>query len=215
MKEFYAQFISKSDVVFDIGANVGNRLPVFSELARRVVAVEPQPGLIQGKWHNVTVLEKACGATDGTGNIRISNSPSVTSMSGEWIEAIQKTGRLPGCTWGEEREVEVVTLDSLIREYGTPSFVKIDVEGYEYEVLKGLSKAIHALSFEFTPEHMDAAFYSVVRLLMIGKYEFQWDFRETFSMPRGEWMDDVGLMRDLRRFEGDNIAYLDIYARVR
>ena len=50
-KEFYSYFINAGDVVFDIGANIGNRTQIFSELGARVVAVEPQSKC-------VTILKK-------------------------------------------------------------------------------------------------------------------------------------------------------------
>ena len=46
--------------------------------------------------------------------------------------------------------VPVTTLDALIERHGVPSFVKVDAEGFEEEVLQGLSRSIKALSFEFT-----------------------------------------------------------------
>ena len=41
-KEFYSEFIKEGDVVFDVGANKGNRTVIFLELGAKVVAVEPQ-----------------------------------------------------------------------------------------------------------------------------------------------------------------------------
>ena len=37
------------------------------------------------------------------------------------------------------------------KEFGKPAFCKIDVEGYEYKVIKGLSEPLNTVSFEFTP----------------------------------------------------------------
>ena len=44
----------------------------------------------------------------------------------------------------------VTTLDRLIAQHGVPSFIKIDVEGFEDQVLAGLTHPVPALSFEFT-----------------------------------------------------------------
>ncbi len=43
--EFYSQFIRPGDLVFDIGANRGDRTEVFVQMGARVVAAEPQPWL--------------------------------------------------------------------------------------------------------------------------------------------------------------------------
>ena len=45
----------------------------------------------------------------------------------------------------------MTTLDTLVAEYGEPAFCKIDVEGFEVEALKGLSRPLRALSFEYGP----------------------------------------------------------------
>src|SRR6266446_755080 len=45
-KAFYATIIGNDDLIFDVGANVGQRSAIFSQLAGRVVAFEPQPECI-------------------------------------------------------------------------------------------------------------------------------------------------------------------------
>ena len=42
--------------------------------------------------------------------------------------------------WADAVKIPSITLDNLIEHYGTPDLIKIDVEGYEYTVLKGLTK---------------------------------------------------------------------------
>src|SRR5271157_289472 len=93
---FYSQFISSNDLVFDIGATVGSRSEVFSRLARMVIAVEPQPGLLDKfKTHpNIVVVEKACGAQEGQAEMFIASHPgidlihtsAVSSLSAEYID---------------------------------------------------------------------------------------------------------------------------------
>src|SRR5439155_7684012 len=46
MRGFYSAFVGPNDLVFDVGANVGNRTKVFLRLGSRVVAVEPQPACV-------------------------------------------------------------------------------------------------------------------------------------------------------------------------
>ena len=156
MKEFYSQFISNKDVVFDIGANVGNRTRVFAELADLVVAVEPQYSCMESLQaefkgnRKVILVREAAGAKEGRGYLRPSGV--LSSLSPSWIDAVKKSGRFSCHSWGDPYPVGITTLDRLIQIFGVPSFVKIDVEGYEPEVLRGLSSPVGALSYEFTPE---------------------------------------------------------------
>jgi tRNA G37 N-methylase Trm5 len=46
MYRLYSEFVSAGDLVFDIGANIGDYAEMFARLGARVVAVEPNPELI-------------------------------------------------------------------------------------------------------------------------------------------------------------------------
>lgn len=158
--EFYSQFINKADLCFDVGANYGNRTEVFLALNARVVAMEPQQNcflFLKKKFGTrVALLQKGAGAKNEFLDFYINekNSP-VSTFSKEWIEEFKDT-RFAGGEWNKVDRVEVVTLDSVVEEYGKPKFIKIDVEGFEFEVLKGLTFDICFLSFEFAvPERID------------------------------------------------------------
>lgn len=62
-----------------------------------------------------------------------------------------QSGCLPesGGTVVATYNVPMVTLDSAIQRFGTPFFCKIDVEGWELEVLRGLTQPLPLVSFEF------------------------------------------------------------------
>jgi hypothetical protein len=65
-----------------------------------------------------------------------------------------KDTRFKGEEWNETEQVVIDTLDNLIAKYGLPKFIKIDVEGFELDVLKGLTNPVPIISFEYaTPEH--------------------------------------------------------------
>jgi hypothetical protein len=59
--------------------------------------------------------------------------------------------------WDRTVDIRVSTFDDLIGKYGEPAFCKIDVEGYEAEVVRGLSKPLRTLSFGYLPMAHDAA----------------------------------------------------------
>lgn len=174
MHELYAQFVLPGQLCFDVGANVGNRTWVFLKRGARVVAVEPQEACIQylrwvyGKDKRLTVVPQALGEAQGQAELWISDPHTLSSMCPEWIEAVQRSGRFGQNAWDKKQVVSMMTLDRLIEEYGVPSFVKIDAEGYECQVLKELSQQVQALSFEFTPECLESTFQCLDHLHHLG-----------------------------------------------
>jgi FkbM family methyltransferase len=222
MIDFYRQFIAPNDLVFDVGANIGERAEVFSELALQVLAVEPVYdsllALERRVAHcaNVITLGRAVGAAEGTGNIHTSRAaPTIgtASLSDDWIDAVKKSKRFGDADkWDKSHPVVITTLDALIKEYGRPAFIKIDVEGYEQEVLIGLTQPVKALSFEFTPETTQRAHHCIFQCKELGMDEFNLSLGHTFEL--GEWTDARGIIPRLYNHRFSTTIYGDIYARL-
>ena len=85
----------------------------------------------------------------------VSYEHTLSTLSADWLSAVSESGRFGDTRWDSEEEVEITTLDAAIAEFGEPAFVKIDVEGYESEVLSGLSRRLKAGSIEFAAESLD------------------------------------------------------------
>lgn len=193
-RRFYRQFVSAGDLCFDIGAHVGNRSAALLALGVRVVACEPQPLLARtlqrfhGRNPNLTILPVALGAAPGRTQMLISTSnPTLSTLSADWANDIGKNPDFAGTEWDQRVEVELTTLDALIAQYGSPVFCKIDVEGYELDVLRGLSQPLQLLSFEYLPPVIGRAFACLDRLTELGDYRFNLIESEFPRFALAEW----------------------------
>ena len=200
---FYEGLISKADIVFDVGANVGQRSEIFSQLASRVVAFEPQAECVRHLKsrfrfkQNVTIEQLALSETTGEAVIYESSAHTVSSMSPKYIETVGKQV-FRDETWDRGVVVQTGTLDQMIERYGRPRFIKIDVEGFELSVLKGLSQAVPFVSFEFTPMVIDEAQKCVDRLHEIsGDYLFDYCLGEDLNFLLPEHADYETFLRQV------------------
>jgi hypothetical protein len=157
-------------------------------------------------------VEKAVGATQGTSELILSDSHTISSMSKDWIAAVKASGRFANHQWGRSVIVPVTTLDQLIRDYGMPDFCKIDVEGFESQVLKGLSNSIPALSFEFTPEYFNSCLECIDHLLRLGYTEFNYSIGESMALTIEKWVDSARLTDLLMKLDSKSVG--DVYVRL-
>jgi len=216
---FYAPFVGPGDLVFDVGANAGNRTKVFLRLGARVIAVEPQTSCASlldeafGHEPGFSLIREALGAEAGMARLQLSEATTIASMSPSWVEAVRGSGRFAAYHWEREERVPVTTLDVLIERHGEPAFIKIDVEGFELEVLKGLSCPVRALSFEFTPECTDVALACVARLVSLGFSRFNYSRDEIWHLEADPWCDASFIQARLEALRGDASTFGDVYAR--
>jgi FkbM family methyltransferase len=138
MDRLYGNFVQPGDLVFDVGAHVGDRVASFRRLGARVVAVEPQRAMVRalrllyGRDRDVSIEAVAVGAQPGRVRMLINaDNPTVSTASTAFVEAAHGASGWDTQHWGEFAEVEVTTLDMLIARHGVPAFIKIDVEGFE------------------------------------------------------------------------------------
>jgi FkbM family methyltransferase len=192
MDRLYAQFIAPGDLVFDVGAHVGDRIAAFRRLGARVVAIEPQPALhrmlkmLFGRDAHVTLVRAAVGRVPGTAEMRLNlDNPTISTLSGDFIAASRDAVGWQGESWPTSLEVPVTTLDALIETHGRPAFVKLDIEGFEAEALRGLSQAVPALSFEFTTIQRAVALACLERCTALGYTQFNVAIGESQALR--EW----------------------------
>jgi hypothetical protein len=138
----------------------------------------------------------------------------VSTLAHDWRARIgEANAGFRSVDWDDAVEVEVTTLDRLIETHGRPSFVKIDVEGFEAEVLAGLSVALPALSVEFVAGSLDVTLACVDRLAALGRYEYRAFAGESRTPVREAWMKESEIRRWLTEGAAGH-ASGDLYARL-
>jgi len=202
MDRLYSRFVQRGDLVFDVGAHVGDRIASFRRLGAHVVAVEPQAALVNvlrliyGLASDVSIEAVAVGRNPGTADLMINpNNPTVSTASRGFISAARDAPGWEAQRWTKTVQVPMTTLDALIGRHGIPAFIKIDVEGFEAEALAGLSRPIKALSFEITTIQRDVALACIDRCVALGYTRFNAAIGESQNFVHVDWVDGAAIAR--------------------
>ena len=215
----YEPFIERGDLVFDIGANRGMKTTAFLKLGARVVAVDPILGI--PKWRayfdaaladrsgQVNVESVAVSDKPGHDEFHINEVfPGFSTFSDKWMR-LSGQGRFT-----QTRDVEFVTLETLIEKHGHPSFAKIDVEGWEGHVLKGLMHPIWALSFEFHRRLFDDTILCAEQLHRLARYEYNYCAAGTGPFVLPKWLPGNAMMKHVEGLpQKGPESWGDIFAR--
>jgi FkbM family methyltransferase len=141
-----ARHLPRGGTFYDVGANVGffslisarmvgpsGNVYAFEPVAANVKAVRANAGA--NSFHNVHVFEVAVSNAPGAQELLLTDWDGGGMLETSAVPAASPTGRV--C-------VSVVVLDDFIRAQKLlpPTFVKIDVEGVEFEVLQGMSRTL-------------------------------------------------------------------------
>ena len=138
--DVFRQLVKPGMTVVEVGANIGAHTVMLARACApgRLIAFEPQQRVFQllcanlaiNGVGNVTALPDAAGAADGTAHIPALDYGAANNFGGIALSAGADAG-----DWAEGRAVRVTPLDQL----ALPAchFLKIDVEGWEADVLHG------------------------------------------------------------------------------
>ena len=216
--DFYRGILNRfesNDLVFEIGANVGDKVDTLLRGGARVVAVDPDENnqaIMQQRFLRyrfkpkaVTIVGKAVGATAGIATMLVCAPGSVFNTLSKKGACI--LGDADYCNaqsmdqlqYQEKRIVETTTLDDLIDTYGVPALIKIDVVGFELEVIQGLHRPVPCLSFEISlPEFRQELLQCIEilgRLSPRGQFNYTWDHRNGLVLD--DWIDTQKFVRVL------------------
>jgi FkbM family methyltransferase len=145
MISLYELLLPKNSIVCDIGANIGCTSIFFSKKASKVFSFEPsestfkflKTNILSNKCTNVELFNIACGSSNTSLKINF----SAENRSGAYLSNDNLTQS------HLVEDISVKTLDKWWVENGKPyvSFLKIDVEGYEKDVLTGGLELVKSL----------------------------------------------------------------------
>jgi len=190
----YKTIVASGDLVFDVGANVGNRVEVFLKLKNKVVAIEPQAEcrrILTAKFGNkINIIPKGLGEKEEIRTMYISPSSTISSFAVDWIDLV-KQKRFKNEQWNQTEQIEITTLENVISKFGIPAFIKIDVEGFELEVLKGLKTPVKNISFEYTvPEQLNKVLECIEQVNTISsQYLYNYSIGEEMKLVLKEYIN--------------------------
>lgn len=215
--QFYRNLLEgyrEGDLIFDVGANQGSKTEVFLRLGARVLAIEPDESnqrVLQEKFlkHRFTpkavqIVGKALGERCAVETMWIDEPGSAkNTLSQKWVETLKDDRERFGhrLNFKQRSQVETTTLENLLSAYGQPIFVKIDVEGFELNVLRGLRRPIQFLSFEVNlPEFRSEGLQCVEQLRNLShcsKFNYTADCRRGLALD--EWVSAAEFSQVLAR----------------
>ena len=191
------------DLIIDVGANEGFKTATFLGLGAAVIAVEPDSKnqeILKGRFLSlrlkakpVTIVRAAVSEKAGVETMWVDEPGSAkNTLSEKWVETLRHDQKRFGeaLTFGQRVDVPTTTLDALISRYGRPFYIKIDVEGAEPKVLRGLNSAVPFISFEVNlPEFRREGLECVEllqRLAVGGRFNYAADVRDGLALK--EWL---------------------------
>lgn len=179
-RAFLKRYVSrlKSPLIFDVGANIGNwsKMAFAANPEARIYAFEPHKAAFErlSRLSYVKAYNAACGSENGHGVLFDRNDLSSTTHASLDRMVIERLN-----VETSEQATEVLALDSVIEKEKIDyiDLLKIDVEGYEYEVLLGAKKAlskkvIRAIQFEFNEMNVYRRVFFKDILDLLSGFEF-------------------------------------------
>ena len=183
--------LQTGDVVYDIGANIGLVSLALAlngaEKQALVHAFEPEPNnaralranLAANDVRSVSVHELALGDRRGTVTLYLDRHVGAGSHS-----------LIPLAGLASKREVELARADDVAAELGAPRMVKIDVEGAEFAVLRGMERLLreHLVRELFLEIHPQALAASGADEHALRRWLTELGYRAAWQKRRGdEW----------------------------
>jgi FkbM family methyltransferase len=181
--------LSKDDVCLDFGANVGIYSQLFAKYESKVYSFEPDPVPFKllyeksQKFKNIYPIMKAVGTSNTSGKLYLDRDYKQDELFySEHNSLVKEKDNL-----GESYiDVEILDIAEWLKNFDKIKFIKMDVEGYEVELVNHLikSKMINKIEYIFLETHEKRIFglnkkinvlkQEIKRLAIEDKFYWNW-----------------------------------------
>jgi FkbM family methyltransferase len=213
-----------TNLIFDIGAHIGEKTQIFAQLAKKVISAEPDRNnirVLRARFRNrknVIIVDKALGYEKGSAPFYVrKDNPghsAFNTVSEKWKQWLERENdRFKRMSFYSPYEVDIIRLDDLIESHGIPSLIKIDAEGLEEQIIMGLSYKVPLISFEANlPEFKDEALRCLTHLHALSEtIVFNYDSGDAHSLVLDEFIPYESFARILH---SSKLRYMEIYCRM-
>jgi FkbM family methyltransferase len=173
-------------LIFDIGANVGNWAKANSHDDVSIVAVEASPSTFGQLLANTNTMKNitslnfvVCDSPSTHVSFYESDNNGISTLNESWLN--DPKSRFYNSANYRTIKVPCITLDELIKMYGTPNFIKIDVESAEDIVIQTLTSKVDMIAFEWASEMRDVAYRSIDHLVSLGFTRFHIQLQDAYT----------------------------------
>lgn len=183
---FYRSILKPGDLAFDIGANYGDKTAALLEASARVVAFEPQPDCHAelrariGRNPRMVLQDLAVGSEPGEARFFVRGKRGTSGLVKDWEGSVES-----------EIRVRVTTLKEQFQLHGVPRFLKVDVEGFELQVFKGMDQPVPMICFEYhvRDNGLEQAAECIRFLQTLGSLQVNLSPAERLGAALPEWLD--------------------------
>lgn len=199
---------AEKKIIFDIGANEGFVSSFFLEENYRVIAIEPDvrnQKILSSRFRNEPqfyLIKKGVSDTVKKASFFVHpTNSSLHTFSQKWKNSVESKNQ--STQFLVNQSIRLTTLDQIIQKKGIPTFIKIDVEGHELEVIKGLNQKIPLLSFEANfPTFKEETLRVIEKLVQIDK-ESKFNFSIDYELKLQNFINGENLKNRLEEIKGE------------
>lgn len=179
-------------ILFDIGANRGDAVIAGLKQGYKVIAIEPSRifgQLVKNFVYNSSVIPlryAVSNTNDELVEFYEAEEDGLSTLNKNWLtsDEMPYNGKFYRTTYAS-----TITIDYLAYKYGHPDLIKIDVEGAEWNVLKGMTRSYGVVTFEWTLATMNEHQKQLEYLASLGYTEVGPQFIEHHLQPPSEWFN--------------------------